>query len=138
MWLEEAFNQGARINNLMGGLSFLAGLALWLSSLELPKRANYDLFYKLHHIGFWGFFLGGVMHYSAMIWYFVPGLALYAVDAAYRLQQGVFDRSASVVGAASDGCQEVRAGKCVCGRGMRGGGYLKRCGQCWCMCSLQE
>jgi hypothetical protein len=34
-------------------VSFLGGLALWLSSLEVARRANYEVFYKLHHIGEW-------------------------------------------------------------------------------------
>jgi hypothetical protein len=51
LWVKEAFDQGARINNLAGGISFLSGLALWLSSLEVARRASYETFYKLHHIG---------------------------------------------------------------------------------------
>lgn len=50
-WLKEAFDQGDRINNLAGGVSFLSGLALWLSSLEVARRSSYEVFYKLHHIG---------------------------------------------------------------------------------------
>jgi hypothetical protein len=51
LWTKEAFDQGPRINNLAGGISFLSGLALWLSSLEVARRASYETFYKLHHIG---------------------------------------------------------------------------------------
>jgi hypothetical protein len=51
LWVKEAFDQGPRINNLAGGISFLSGLALWLSSLEVARRASYETFYKLHHIG---------------------------------------------------------------------------------------
>lgn len=43
--------------SLAGGVSFLGGLALWLSSLEVARRSNYEVFYKLHHIG--EFFGGG-------------------------------------------------------------------------------
>lgn len=38
-------------HSLAGGVSFLGGLALWLSSLEVARRTNYEVFYKLHHIG---------------------------------------------------------------------------------------
>lgn len=85
VWMSEAFDQGSRINNLMGGLSFLFSLALWISSLEFARRTNYDVFYKLHHVGFWGFMLFGCMHFWNLYWYFLPGLLLYAVDAAHRL-----------------------------------------------------
>ncbi|WIA44569.1 hypothetical protein OEZ86_007294 [Tetradesmus obliquus] len=87
LWVKEAFDQGARINNLAGGISFLSGLALWLSSLEVARRGSYETFYKLHHIGFWGFMFAGCCHYWGMFWYFLPGLMLYGVDAVYRLQQ---------------------------------------------------
>lgn len=50
-WLQEALDQGDRVNNLAGGVSFVSGLALWLSSLEVARRSNYEVFYKLHHIG---------------------------------------------------------------------------------------
>ena len=39
-----------RVNNLMGGVSFIGGLALWLTSLEAPRRAAYSLFYAAHHV----------------------------------------------------------------------------------------
>lgn len=90
-WTKEAFAAGAGVNNLMGGLSFLSSLALWLSSLEVARRGAYDVFYKLHHLGFWGFMLFGCMHYWQLFWYFVPGLLLYAVDGVYRLTQVSLD-----------------------------------------------
>lgn len=46
-----ASTQNTTNNSLAGGVSFLGGLALWLSSLEIARRANYEVFYKLHHIG---------------------------------------------------------------------------------------
>lgn len=52
----------------MGGLSFLCGLALWLTSLEAVRRSRYALFYTVHQIGWWGFMLAGLMHYQSMLW----------------------------------------------------------------------
>jgi hypothetical protein len=50
--VQEEFDRGARIKHLKaGGISCLSGLALWLSSLEVARRASYETFYKLHHIG---------------------------------------------------------------------------------------
>lgn len=89
VWLKEALDQGSRVNNLLGGVSFLCGLALWLTSLNAVKRRSYDLFYKVHHLGFWGFMLCGCMHFWSMFWYFLPGLLLYAVDAVYRVVQAI-------------------------------------------------
>jgi hypothetical protein len=85
MWLKEAFAQGARVNNLAGGLSFLGGLALWLTSVEWARRANYALFIAAHHVGWWLFFLAGAAHYSPIVWWFAPGLVLYFADAAFRV-----------------------------------------------------
>ena len=84
-WTAEAFSQGARVNNLAGGLSFLGGLALWLTSLERARRTRYGLFIATHHFGWWVFFLAGVAHYAPLAWYFLPGLLLYFVDAAFRV-----------------------------------------------------
>ncbi len=93
----------------------------WLTSLEASRRAQYSwLFYPVHHLGFWAFFLAGVMHYSPMIWYFVPGMLLYAVDGVYRLTQATLDGGAARVVAAGvpqDG--RVRAASRLCGPGGR-------------------
>lgn len=64
----------------MGGLSFLFGLALWVTSLEAARRRAYSLFYAVHHIGFWGFTLAGLMHYSSMFWW-APGVSVVAFSA---------------------------------------------------------
>jgi DMSO/TMAO reductase YedYZ heme-binding membrane subunit len=119
-WLDNALETGARINNLMGGLSFLAGLALWLTSLEAARRSSYDLFYKMHHIGFWGFLLFGCCHYWAMMWYFLPGLLLYGIDAVYRVWQATVERGGRVVGAHADGGVRVSERKGG-GQGGQGG-----------------
>lgn len=52
----------------MGGASFVSGLALWLTSLDAPRRGFYAVFYAVHHVGFWGFMLAGLMHYQGMVW----------------------------------------------------------------------
>jgi hypothetical protein len=85
MWLKEALARGSRVNNLAGGLSFLGGLALWLTSVEWARRANYGLFIAAHHLGWWLFFLAGAAHYSPIVWWFAPGLVLYFADAAFRV-----------------------------------------------------
>ena len=52
----------------MGGASFLAGLALWLTSLERARRSRYALFYAAHQAGWWGFLVAGMMHTTQMLW----------------------------------------------------------------------
>jgi hypothetical protein len=52
----------------MGGVSFISGLALWMTSLDAARRSSYSLFYAVHHVGFWGFMVGGLMHYQSMFW----------------------------------------------------------------------
>eukprot|EP00879_Flechtneria_rotunda_P005830 GHRR01006134.1.p1 GENE.GHRR01006134.1~~GHRR01006134.1.p1 ORF type:complete len:902 (+),score=349.32 GHRR01006134.1:184-2889(+) len=94
-WLKEALQQGDRVNNLAGGVSFIGGLTLWLSSLEVARRASYEVFYKLHHLGFWIFMFAGCCHYWGMFWYFLPGLVLYGVDGVYRIQQALWERSSN-------------------------------------------
>jgi predicted ferric reductase len=84
-FLKEALDRGARINNLAGGASFLGGLALWITSLESARRSNYSVFIATHHLGWWVFFLAGTAHYSALAWWFAPGLVLYFADAAVRV-----------------------------------------------------
>jgi hypothetical protein len=53
----------------MGGVSFLSGVALWLTSLDGARRGGYALFYGMHHVGFWGFMVAGLMHYQSMFWW---------------------------------------------------------------------
>eukprot|EP00878_Enallax_costatus_P035480 GHUV01039590.1.p1 GENE.GHUV01039590.1~~GHUV01039590.1.p1 ORF type:complete len:218 (-),score=57.08 GHUV01039590.1:29-682(-) len=62
-------------------------MCLWLSALEFVRRRSYTVFKTMHHIGFWGFLVFGCCHYWGLVWYFLPGLMLYAVDGVYRLHQ---------------------------------------------------
>ncbi|GBF98331.1 ferric reductase [Raphidocelis subcapitata] len=105
-WRGQALDFGARVNNLMGAVSFLSGLALWTTSFEAVRRASYGLFYAAHHIGFWGFALAGLMHVQSMVWYFVPGLIFYAIDGAYRVTQAI-GRPATVLQAAAPGGEQA-------------------------------
>jgi hypothetical protein len=52
----------------MGAVSFLSGIALWTTSFEAVRRRDYGLFYTVHHLGFWGFMLAGLMHVQSMVW----------------------------------------------------------------------
>lgn len=92
-WVEEALERGPGHNNLSGGLAFIFGVLLWLSALQVVRRSNYSVFKVLHHIGFWGFMVGGVCHYWSNIWYFIPGMVFYGIDAVFRIHQAVFERS---------------------------------------------
>ena len=86
-FLAELVEREPNVNKLFGSVSLAFGLALWAGSLEWVRRRRYALFKKLHFVGFAGFFVFGCAHTWSLAWYFVPGLALYAVDAAYRLTQ---------------------------------------------------
>lgn len=86
-WVAKALDQGPGHNNLLGSVAFVFGLALWLTSLEAVRRANYAQFKVVHHIGFWGFLVFGVCHKWDLVWAFLPGLVMYGADAAYRIYQ---------------------------------------------------
>lgn len=88
-WTAKALEQGSGHNNLLGSVAFVFGLALWLTSLEAVRRANYAVFKTVHHVGFWGFLVFGVCHKWDLIWAFMPGLVLYGADAAYRVHQAL-------------------------------------------------
>lgn len=86
-WFAKALEQGSGHNNLLGSVASLFGLALWLTSLEGVRRANYAVFKAVHHVGFWGLLVFCVCHKWDLIWAFLPGLVLYGADGAYRVHQ---------------------------------------------------
>ena len=100
-WAAKALEQGSGHNNLLGSVAFLFGLALWLSSLEAVRRANFEVFKAMHHVGFWGFMVCGVCHKWDVIWSFLPGLLLYLLDGVYRLHQAVPQPACAGTGSAA-------------------------------------
>eukprot|EP00775_Hariotina_reticulata_P001549 gene1549-1888_t len=89
-WVYAALSQDTDINNLFGSISFIFGLVLWITASDVVRRKWYGVFKAMHHIGFWGFLVFGCCHNWALIWNFIPGLMLYAVDAVFRIHQAVF------------------------------------------------
>lgn len=72
---------------LAGSISWFFGLILWGTSINLVRRALFNLFYRAHIVGFLGFAFFAYIHYSWSWSYFFPGLLLYAVDVVMRIGQ---------------------------------------------------
>lgn len=87
VWVDAALSRDEDVNHLMGSIGFVFAMCLWLSALDVVRRRSYTVFKTMHHIGFWGFLVFGCCHYWGLVWNFLPGLMLYAVDAVYRLHQ---------------------------------------------------
>ncbi|GBF96993.1 hypothetical protein Rsub_09790 [Raphidocelis subcapitata] len=86
-FLAELLEREPNVNKLFGSVSLAFGVLLWAGSLEWVRRRHYARFKALHFVGFAGFFVFGCAHTWSLAWYFVPGLALYAVEVAYRATQ---------------------------------------------------
>ncbi|GAQ82742.1 Ferric reductase [Klebsormidium nitens] len=88
-FVHEFFDWGQRyfINLLAGSISWIFGLALWITSLDWIRRKYFELFYKTHIVGFVGLVVFAQMHYYWMWTCWLPGLLLYAADLAVRLCQ---------------------------------------------------
>lgn len=86
-WVEAALRGGQETNHLLGGVTLLCALLLWATSQEPVRRWSFRVYKAAHLIGFWGFLILGVAHHWSLVWYFVPGLLLYAVDGVFRLHQ---------------------------------------------------
>jgi hypothetical protein len=108
-WIASALRGGRDTNNLLGGVALICALLLWGTSQEPVRRWWYSLYKALHHFGFWGFMLMGVAHHWALVWYFVPGMLLYAVDGVFRLHQMSVGRSGILKGPKSS---EPNPGAC--------------------------
>ncbi|KAK9845990.1 hypothetical protein WJX81_007894 [Elliptochloris bilobata] len=74
-------------NMLAGTLSWLAGCALWVTSLAWVRRNYFELFYRTHILGFLGFMVFGFAHHVSLWAYTLPGVLLYMVDLAFRVLQ---------------------------------------------------
>ncbi|KAL3146993.1 hypothetical protein ABBQ38_014960 [Trebouxia sp. C0009 RCD-2024] len=75
------------INNLAGTISWIFGLALWVTSVDWFRRRYHQSFHTVHMLGFLGFTLFALLHYPGMWVGCVPGLLLYAADIAMRMTQ---------------------------------------------------
>ena len=67
------FGEISSINNLAGTISFIFGLLLWVTSVDWVRRRFYQTFHSVHMIGFLGFTLFALLHYSGMWVGCVPG-----------------------------------------------------------------
>lgn len=70
-----------------GTLAFLFAFALWITSLYYFRRNLFEVFYKMHIIGFVGMMIFACIHYSSGWYYLLPGLMPWMVDVAFRNAQ---------------------------------------------------
>lgn len=71
-----------------GSLAWFGGLALQITSLYCIRRRWFDLFYKVHVIGFVVILIFSCIHYARSWFYFLPGLVPWAADLIFRFAQG--------------------------------------------------
>jgi hypothetical protein len=86
---------------VVGGAALLCTLLLWVTSQGPVRRWSFRVYKAAHFLGFWGFMILGVAHHWSLVWYFVPGMLLYAVDGVFRLHQMFAGRSGSLAPAGS-------------------------------------
>lgn len=61
------------INNLAGTISWIFGLALWVTSVDWFRRRYHQSFHTVHMLGFLGFTLFALLHYPGMWVGCLPG-----------------------------------------------------------------
>lgn len=61
------------INNLAGTISWIFGLALWVTSVDWVRRRYYQSFHTVHIVGFLGYTLFALLHYPGMWVGCLPG-----------------------------------------------------------------
>lgn len=84
-WVQfKDWNTLSTINNVAGTISWLFGLALWITAASWCRRRFFEVFYRVHIIGFMGYLLFYAIHYSGAWMFTVPGLLLWGVDLVYR------------------------------------------------------
>ena len=73
------------VSNLAGLIAWIAGLLIWLTSLECMRRARYLLFIQTHqlHFVFFGF---TAAHWTFGLFYLIPPAVFYAADIVLRLK----------------------------------------------------
>ena len=84
MWDELIAWQGSGVANLPGALSLAAAAVLLATAHNAIRRAFYTIFYAGHILGTLGFYLLGVMHATAVLYYCAPASVLWAAEAARR------------------------------------------------------
>ena len=72
-----------------GLLAVSAGLLMGLAAIAALRRRSWFLFRATHVVGSPIFFLAGSMHWSSLVWWLVPSLALHFAKVADRLCQGL-------------------------------------------------
>ena len=72
------------VANAPGALGVLGALILYITSHNYIRRVFYTLFYVGHIFGTLGFYVLGVLHAEAVLYYCVPGSAIWAAELARR------------------------------------------------------
>ncbi|XRB07336.1 ferric oxidoreductase domain-containing protein [Pycnococcus provasolii] len=72
------------VANAPGALGVLGALILYITSHNYIRRVFYTLFYVGHIFGTLGFYILGVLHAEAVLYYCVPGSAIWAAELARR------------------------------------------------------
>ena len=78
---------GAGVNRMAGVISWGFGVLMWVSSAEFIRRRYFEVFYRMHVLGFVGFIAFGFMHWKDLWVSILPGLLLYMLDLTFRCMQ---------------------------------------------------
>lgn len=70
-----------------GTLAWFFGVPLWITSLYYCRRRIFEVFYKVHIVGFLGIMVFTAIHYSSFAVFVIPGLLPWMVDLAFRNSQ---------------------------------------------------
>ena len=80
------FGETSSINNLAGTISWIFGMLLWGTSINWVRRRYYQTFHSVHMLGFLGYTLFALLHYTGMWVSVVPGnYQIARLDSLYLL-----------------------------------------------------
>lgn len=81
------WNTKSSINFFAGSISWLSGVALWVTSINWVRRRFFKVFYNTHLIGAACFVVFAHVHYYWTWIYLAPGMIAWGLDIVFRVFQ---------------------------------------------------
>ena len=75
------------VNRICGVIAFSFLLLMYLTSTSYIRRRYFEVFYRMHVVGFVGFIVFAHMHWKDLWVTVLPGLLLYMLDVTFRCMQ---------------------------------------------------